>query len=134
MSSLLTTVGLNKVSLIKPAATALAVSKLPLNTGLKLNNVSLNQRCLLSNKTSLLEESKCQNGACTTKKRLTKKKTPFDPSKTDYSNCEGFVHSVESMGSLEVQEIVSYYLLLVVQLDVFIVKIQILGKIRMVIK
>jgi len=105
MSSLLTTVGLNKVSLLKPVS-VLAASKLPLNTSLKLNNVSLNQRCLFSNQTSLLEESKCQNGSCNTNKkkrgkRLTKKKAPFDPSKTDYANCEGFVHSVESMGSLE---------------------------------
>ncbi|ORX79012.1 pyruvate formate lyase activating enzyme [Anaeromyces robustus] len=72
------------------------------------NNLSLNQRCLFSNKTTLLEESKCQNGECSTggkkklgAKRLTKKKAPFDPSKTDYMNCEGYVHSVESMGSLE---------------------------------
>jgi len=102
MSSLLTTVGLNKVSLLKPAATALAASKLPLNT-FKLNQTNLNQRCLFSNKTSLLEESKCQNGECKKKagKRLTKKKAPFDPTKVDYANYEGFVHSVESMGSLE---------------------------------
>jgi len=103
MSSLLTTVGLNKVSLLKPAATAFAASKLPLNS-FKLNQTNLNQRCLFSNKTSLLEESKCQNGECSKKKagkRLTKKKAPFDPSKIDYANYEGFVHSVESMGSLE---------------------------------
>jgi len=102
MSSLLTTVGLNKVSLLKPAATALAASKLPLNT-FKLNQTNLNQRCLFSNRTSLLEESKCQNGECKKKagKRLTKKKAPFDPTKVDYANYEGFVHSVESMGSLE---------------------------------
>jgi len=104
MSSLLSTVGLNKVSLLKPATSILAASKLPLNS-LKLNNTtSLNQRCLFSNKTSLLEESKCQNGECKKKKvgkRLAKKKAPFDPSKIDYNNQEGFVHSVESMGSLE---------------------------------
>ncbi|ORX48085.1 pyruvate formate-lyase activating [Piromyces finnis] len=102
MSSLLSTVGLNKVSLLKPAATALAASKLPLNT-LKLNQVNLNQHCLFSNQTSLLEESKCKNGQCkkAAAKRLGKKKAPFDPSKIDYNNFEGYVHSVESMGSLE---------------------------------
>jgi len=102
MSSLLTTVGLNKVSLIKPAASVLAATKLPLNT-FKLNKTSLNQRCLFSNQPSLLEESKCKNGECKKKagKRLTKKKAAFDPSKVDYLNQEGFVHSVESMGSLE---------------------------------
>jgi len=95
MSSLLTTVGLNKVSLLKPAASVLAASKLPLNT-LNFNKPSLNQRCLLSNKPSLLEEAKKKAG-----KRLTKKKAAFDPAKIDYINQEGFVHSVESMGSLE---------------------------------
>lgn len=106
MASLSTTLNFVKPSLLKTPALSLFSSKVSLPSQIKLSNPIAQNR--LFSTTSLLESAKCTSSCkkantCNSKnkKRFGKKKTPFDPSKINYKDVEGYVHSVESMGSLE---------------------------------